>query len=276
MVTQSALTQSPPVIAPSPPAAPTNVLSSREPTVGSSESAPERGGATLAPPAPPVVEPARPPPPPAKVEAPPERTLVAAQETPPGAVVEEPDERQSWPLASLPLRLGAWLVDVVVAVVLGTIGGLGLTSIAVASEWLAPSETPFEFLQTVGIIVAGLYFVLGWTTGETAGMVLFRLGLLRLPDRRPLGLLRAIARAIGYVVALAIGGVIFFVGNYVDNNLLVFIPAGTPADTAIRIVVGLISLYVLWVLTAQAILSGTNRQTLGDRFANAVVAVRKK
>jgi RDD family len=222
---------------------------------------------------PPVAEPVRPSES-APVQAPPapERTIVAAQERPPTVQVEEPDVRQSWPLASLPRRAGAWVIDVVVAAILGLIGGFGLTSIALASNWLGPDESPGSFFAVVAAVVIGLYFVFGWTTSETAGMLVFRLGLLRLADRKPVGLFRAIARAIGYALALVVGLVIFFGGNFLDNYLLVSIPTGTPADTAIRIAVGLIALYLVWLLTGQRIVSGGARQTIGDQFASAVVA----
>jgi spore maturation protein SpmA len=82
----------------------------------------------------------------------------------------------------------------------------------------------------------------------------------------------AVRRAVGYVVLLALAGAVFYGLNAIDNQLI-FIE-GT-ADLVVRIIIGLITLYILWLGTGQPILSGNGRQTIGDKFADTLVTVRK-
>jgi hypothetical protein len=220
------------------------------------------------------VEPKPAPAPTAVATAEPEHSYVPSLEMAPTAPVEEPDVRLSWPLANLPRRLAGLVVDVVVGAILGLIGGFGLTVIGLVSGWFTPDTTPSEAFTVFGLIVAGLYFLLGWSSGETLGMLLFRLRVLRVGDRKPAGLVRAFGRVIGYLVTLAITAAVVAIGFYIDDTLLPNV-VGTP-DNVIRVVIGLIALYVLWQLTGQRIVGGGSRQTLGDQFARTIVAVKTR
>jgi uncharacterized RDD family membrane protein YckC len=250
----SALTASVPYVpppAPTPPPAPAAPV--REPEV-----------AFAAPAAPPPVPPVAP----AADE--PERTIVPAKEI---EIPEpEPDPRLAWPLAGFLSRLVAAVIDLIAGVLLGLIGGFGLTSIVAASGGFGPGDSPQTFFLWVALVIAALYFTLGWTRSETLGSLVFRLAILRADNRQPGGFVRAVRRAVGYVVLLALAGAVFYGLNAIDNQLI-FIE-GT-ADLVVRIIIGLITLYILWLGTGQPILSGNGRQTIGDKFADTLVTVRK-
>lgn len=198
--------------------------------------------------------------------------IVPAQDIAPDMRVRELDERFTWPLARLPRRLGAAIVDAIIAAVLGIIGAFGATTIGMASGSIAPDQSGQAFFPSFGLIIAGLYFVLGWAANETVGMLLFHLRILRQSDRKPQGFGRALARAAGYLVAIGVGVGIFVVLMYVDS-LLPFVQ-GT-ADTVYQIISALIALYVAWSLTGQRIIGGKDRQTLGDQFAHTIVTVKQ-
>lgn len=198
--------------------------------------------------------------------------IVPAQDIAPDMRPRELDERFTWPLARLPRRLGASVIDVAIAAVLGIVGAFGATTIALASGSIAPDQSGQAFFPSFGLIIAALYFVLGWAANETVGMLIFRLRILRQTDRKPEGLVRAVVRAAGYLVAIGVGLGIFVALLYVDS-LLPFVQ-GT-ADTVYQIISALVALYVAWSLTGQRIISGKDRQTLGDQLAHTVVTVRK-
>lgn len=195
--------------------------------------------------------------------------VAPAQDFAPGQVVQQPEPRFGWPLARLPRRLGAAIVDLIIAAILGVIGGFGATTLALATGGITNDQAGAFFFPSVVVIIATLYFVLGWSSNEAVGMLVFRLRLLRPADRKPGGFLRAVARAVGYFIALAIGLAIMFVGLFIDARLPFIV--GT-ADTIYQIILGLIALYVVWSLTGQRILTGSDRQTIGDQLARTIVA----
>jgi uncharacterized RDD family membrane protein YckC len=220
----------------------------------------------------PVVEapkpnPVAPPPVAASIEAPPAPiptapadtgvkeypvSIVPAQDIAPVEAVREPDPRLSWPLARLGRRFGAAVVDVLIAAVLGSIGGFGATTIALATGNISNDQAGATFFPGVLLIIAALYFILGWSSNESVGMLLFRLRILRQVDREPEGLFRAVVRAIGYLVALGVGLAIVLIGFYIDENFLPFVVG--MADLVLRIIIGLIALYVIWSFTGQRLL----------------------
>ncbi len=209
----------------------------------------------------------------ATAEPPVERTILPAQEHPVGVVEEKPDERSFWPLASLPRRLGAFVLDLVSGAILAVIGAAGLTAILAASGAFGPDDSPSAFASLVWFIVFSLYLGLGWYRGETLGMVVFRLRILRAGDRRPISLYRAFLRGLGSLLLLALAFGVFAALMYVDVAWLPWLQ-GTP-DLVFRIIILLFSLYILWAGSGQQILGSAGRQTLGDKIADTVVAVRK-
>ena len=203
-----------------------------------------------------------------------ERTILPAQERPP--LIAPADEKQEQPLAGLLPRFLALIVDLVIGGVLGLFGGFGLTAVLVALNTFGPADDPRQFFSAAVTVLFALYFILGWTGGETFGMLIFRTQVVQDESRKRCGFFRAVARAFGYTVLLAIGLAVFFIGNQIDNHILFFIPTGTPADDAIRVIVGLISLYVLWLGSGQRILSDPMRRTWADRLGKTLVVVRSK
>lgn len=203
----------------------------------------------------------------------PERTILPAQEKPPSAPT--PDEPEPLPLAGLLPRGLAFLVDVVIAVVVSTFGGFGLTTVLIALNGLNPADDPQQFATAVALAFFALYFVLGWTGGETFGMLIFRIQVVRQDTRKRCGLIHAIGRGFGYLILLALGVLVFYLGNEFDNRVLFFIPTGTTTDTVIRVIVGLISLYVLWIGSGQGIVGEPMRRTWADRIGKTLV-VRQK
>jgi hypothetical protein len=71
---------------------------------------------------------------------------------------------------------------------------------------------------------------------------------------------------------LGVGFGVFAVLWTLDNQAT-FIQGA--ADAAIRVIAALIGIYIIWMGSAQPILSKSTRQTWGDRLAGTVVAVRK-
>ncbi len=203
----------------------------------------------------------------------PERTILPAQEKPPSAPA--PEEPEQLPPAGLLPRGLAFLVDLVISIVVATFGGFGLTTVLLALNAISPTDDPRQFASAIVVIFFALYFILGWTGGETFGMLLFHIQVVRQDTRKRCGLLHAIARGFGYLLLLALGLLVFYVGNEFDNQVLVFIPSGTPTDDAIRVIVGLISLYVLWLGSGQGIISEPMRRTWADRIGKTLV-VRQK
>jgi uncharacterized RDD family membrane protein YckC len=203
-----------------------------------------------------------------------ERTILPAQDRPPQ--IAPADETQEQPLAGLLPRFLALIVDLVIGGVLGLFGGFGLTAVLVALNTFGPADDPRQFFSAAVTVLFALYFILGWTGGETFGMLIFRTQVVQGESRKRCGFFRAVARAFGYTVLLAIGLVVFFIGNQIDNHILFFIPTGTPADDAIRVIVGLISLYVIWLGSGQRILSDPMRRTWADRLGKTLVVVRSK
>lgn len=198
-------------------------------------------------------------------------SIVPAQDLAPDQVIREPETYLSWPLASFGRRLGAALVDTAVAVVLGVVGAFGATMIGLASGGIAGDQAGQSFFPSAALLIAGLYFILGWSSNETAGMLLFRLRLIRQINRKPGGIFRAFFRAVGYLLTIVIGIAIFAVGLFIDSRLPFVV--GT-LETVYQIIVGVISLYAIWSLTGQRILTGRDRQTLGDQFARSVVTLK--
>jgi len=169
-------------------------------------------------------------------------------------------------------RLAASLLDLVSGLILGAIGGFGLTSILVSSGAFGPADSPVSVAITTAIVVLAIYLVIGWTKGETLGMALLKLRLVKAADQRPAGFGRALLRALGYLGLLVLAFAVFYLLNQIDN-LLVFIQ-GT-ADLIVRIIVGLITLYVIWMGSGQLILGGQRRQSWGDRLAGTIVTIKQ-
>lgn len=237
---------------------------------------------TLVPPTPaPAPDPApaavTPPTPPPAARPPVEHAILPAREVPPGTP-EAPvqNEVDRWPLAGLPRRGIALLIDLVISVVVGTLGAYGLTQIFLALGSFGPGDDPQQFAMDVSFILIALYFVLGWTGRETFGMQLCRIQVVQQADRTRCGLFPAIGRGIGYLILLALGVAVFFVGMWIDNHIFVFIPTGTPTDDAIRAIIILIALYVLWNGSGQRILGEAARQTWGDKIGKTIVVARQK
>jgi hypothetical protein len=201
-----------------------------------------------------------------------EHTILPAS-TPPSFQPEETKkETDSWPLASFPRRLGGLVFDLVSGVVLGLVGGAGLTAVLIASGSFASGDNPGTFLAVAAVIILALYLCLGWIKGETLGMLVFRMRILNAADRSPVGLPRSVVRGLGTALLLAVGIGVFALLWTLDNQAT-FIQGA--ADMAIRVIAAVIGLYIIWMGSAQPILSKSTRQTWGDRIAGTVVAVRK-
>ncbi|HLH73441.1 MAG TPA: RDD family protein, partial [Chloroflexota bacterium] len=197
-----------------------------------------------------------------------EPSILRAQEP---AALADANEAEAPLLAGIVRRGLAMLVDVILGVLLAGFGGFGLTAILMAAGSFGPSDSPSQFASGVAVVIFALYFVAGWAHGGTYGMMLFHLHIVHQSDQRRIGLFPALGRGIGYVLLLAFAGAVFVIGNLIDNQL-VFIQ-GT-ADTAVRVIIGLISLYILWSGSGQAIISQARRQTWADRFARTLVVLR--
>jgi uncharacterized RDD family membrane protein YckC len=202
-----------------------------------------------------------------------EHTILPAS-VPVIAELEKPKiEEEAWPLATFPRRLGALLFDLVSGVILGLIGGAGLTAILVATGGFAAGDSPLTFMTVAAVVILGLYLGLGWIKGETLGMLVFRLRLLSAANRKPVGLVRSFTRGIGTALLLVVAFGVFGVLWVLDNQAT-FIQGA--ADMAIRVIAAIIGLYILWMGSVQPILANTRRQTWGDRIAGTVVAVRQR
>ncbi len=239
--------------------------------------------------APPIVPPVVPEPPPVVAQPPaasrvmpppavparsePEHTILPARDLVVEAAEVELDPRLSWPLATLPRRLGSLALDLVSGIALGMIGGGGLTGILVASGQLGPGDNPGAFLTAAALVIFGLYLWLGWIKGETLGMLVFRLKIVRAADRAPAGVFGSLRRAFGtfLLVAVAVG---VFAGLVALDNSLDFIQG--LADAAMRVIAALLALYIVWIGSFQPIISRANRQTWGDRMARTIVVVQQK
>jgi len=215
--------------------------------------------------------------PPVTSDQPPaEREILRARELPVIAppTVPEP-EQHAWPLAGILPRGLALLIDLAIGFVLSFLGAYyGLTKVSLALGWLGPADDPSHFASSALLAFAALYFVLGWTGNETYGMMICRIQVLQESNRKRCGLFHAVGRGVGYGLLLAGAVLVFYVGNSIDN-LLVFIPTGTPADDAIRAIIVLVALYVVWLGSGQRILGQPGRQTFGDRVGKTVVVVRQ-
>ncbi len=202
-------------------------------------------------------------------------TILAAQEMPPAmtAVTEEPPKR---PLAGLMRRGLSLVVDLVIGFALASFGSLGLTTVFMVVGVLGPADDPRQVFSALWLLFFGLYFVFGWTAGETYGMMICRIQVVREADQGRCGFFHALGRAIGYLLVVGLGVIVFVIGIWIDDNILVFIPGGTPADEAIRVIVGLVALYVMWLGSGQRILGEPARQTWGDRVGKTLVVSRQK
>jgi uncharacterized RDD family membrane protein YckC len=192
-------------------------------------------------------------------------------------VTAQPEEARrfedAWPLAPFPRRLGALVFDLLSGVVLGLVGGMGLTAILVASGAFAAGDSPATFLTIAAAVILALYLGFGWLKGETLGMLVFRLRILSAADRKPIGLVRSFARGIGMALLLAVGFGVFALLWLLDNQAT-FIQGA--ADMAIRVIAAIVGLYILWMGSGQPILTNSRRQTWGDRVAGTIVAVRQR
>jgi hypothetical protein len=103
-------------------------------------------------------------------------------------------------------------------------------------------------------------------------MFLLHLRLLRAGDRSTVNVFRAFARGIGSLILVGIAVGVFVILILIDNQLP-FIQ-GT-ADVVFRVIAALIALYALWLGSGQQIVGDAGRQTLGDKVADTVVAVRR-
>lgn len=204
-----------------------------------------------------------------------ERTILPAQDSPPG-VETASNERADWPLAGLVPRGVSLLIDLVACAILASLAAFGLTTILLAEGAFGPGDDPQQFANVVALLFFGLYFVLGWASAGTFGMMLVHLELVREADRRHAGLWRAIVRAFGYLLVLAAGLATMAIGLLIDTYVLFFIPGDTPADNAIRVIVGLIALYVVWLATGQRILGDPLRQTWADKLAKTLVVLQPR
>jgi uncharacterized integral membrane protein len=79
-------------------------------------------------------------------------------------------------------------------------------------------------------------------------------------------------RGLGSYVTIALGLIVFALITFINANLS-FIQ-GT-ADLVVRIGAVVVGLYVIWLGSGQRILSRSNRQTLADRIAGTIVAIRQ-
>ncbi len=181
-------------------------------------------------------------------------------------------DSRSWPVAGLFRRLIATILDVTSGVALGAIGAFGLLSILVASGSMSTSDDPRPLTFLILIAIVLLYAALGWSKGETLGMLVTRTRILRADDRRPAGLSQTFMRGLGSYVTIALGLIVFALITFINANLS-FIQ-GT-ADLVVRIGAVVVGLYVIWLGSGQRILSRSNRQTLADRIAGTIVAIRQ-
>jgi len=202
-----------------------------------------------------------------------ERTILPAQEAPPGVERPEERERQRWPVAGLGTRIVALIIDLALGFAIASIGGFGFTSILITLNAFGPTDDPQGFMGGVALLFFALYFVLGWASAGTFGMMIFRLQVVQEASRERCGLARAVVRGIGHLLVLVVAFVVFYVGNVIDNHL-VFIQ-GT-ADLVVRIIIGLAALYVLWLGTGQAVLGEASRQTWADRIARTLVVIEPR
>jgi uncharacterized RDD family membrane protein YckC len=215
-----------------------------------------------------------PPPPPAPpVVAPPaeqERTILPARDAPLISASEAPSG-DDLPLASLPQRAGAWLIDIVSGGVVAAIGAIGLTSILLATDTISTTDNPQQVAATLWVLFLGLYLVLGWLKGETLGMLALRLKLVRSESHAPIGLGQSLLRGIGslLLVALGVGAIVAVVAL---DLALPFVQG--MADYAMRIAAVIIGLYIIWSGSGQRILTANGRQTLSDKIAGTLVVRR--
>jgi uncharacterized RDD family membrane protein YckC len=205
------------------------------------------------------------------VEAAPELAILPARELPIGGPPTPINERDSWPLATLPRRLGACVLDVISGALLAAIAGFGVTSISAATGGIGSPDDASNTFGTVWFVVFSLYLGFGWMRGETLGTLVLRLRILRAIDRSGCGLFRAFLRGFGELVTLVIGLAVFQVGILIDNQL--YFIQGTP-DAILRIAIGLLALYAIWLGSGQQIVAGGRRQTLADKIAGTIVTVR--
>ena len=205
------------------------------------------------------------------VEAAPELAILPARELPIGGPPTPINERDSWPLATLPRRLGAWVLDVISGALLAAIAGFGVTSISAATGAIGSPDDASNTFGTIWFVVFSLYLGFGWMRGETLGTLVLRLRILRAIDRSGCGLFRAFLRGFGELVTLVIGLAVFQVGIFIDNKL--YFIQGTP-DAILRIAIGLLALYAIWLGSGQLIVAGGRRQTLADKIAGTIVTVR--
>ncbi|HEY8883879.1 MAG TPA: RDD family protein, partial [Chloroflexota bacterium] len=168
-------------------------------------------------------------------------------------------------------RLGAWVLDVISGALLAAIAGGGVTSIVAATGGIGSPDDASSWFTAVVFVVFSLYLAFGWMRGETLGTLLLRLRILRAADRSGCGLFRAFLRGFGELVTLVIGLAVFQVGIFIDNQL--YFIQGTP-DAILRIAIGLLALYAIWLGSGQLIVAGGRRQTLADKIAGTIVTVR--
>jgi|GEM_PF-4532019 len=168
-------------------------------------------------------------------------------------------------------RALALLLDLASGLILGIVGGFGVTNILVSNGAFGPNDSPASVAVTILVLVLGLYLIVGWAKGETLGMAVCRIHLVRAVDQHPTGLGRALLRALGYFGLILLAFAVFYILNEIDNQL-VFIQ-GT-ADTVVRIIIGIITLYILWVGSGQPILTRSGRQSWGDQLAKVLVTMK--
>jgi hypothetical protein len=192
----------------------------------------------------------------------PANTLASQSET------TEIDERDTWPAAGFVRRFGSWFLDLVSGLVLGVIGAVGVVSLLVAAGAISTSDDITATAPVVVAVVLALYLGCGWYKGETLGMRVMSLRLLRFSTRRGCNVYRSFLRGLGALITLAIGLAVLFGGMWLDDQLI-FIQ-GT-ADTIVRVVVLILALYAVWLGSGQQILSAPGRQSLADKVADTIV-----
>ena len=176
------------------------------------------------------------------------------------------------PLAGLPRRFAAFVLDLASGALLGAIGTFGLLAILISTGGLMASDDPRGIVTFSVLAIVLLYLVLGWSRGETLGMLVTRTRLLRRDNGKPSGLPSAFMRVVGSVVIFGLGLIAFTIIWLIDNNLS-FVQG--LADRAIRVGGGAVGMYIIWLGTGRAIIGQPTRQTLPDRLGGTIVAIRR-
>jgi uncharacterized RDD family membrane protein YckC len=172
----------------------------------------------LAPPSPQVPEPTLPSPPDGPPVAPGASPPAGAPppSAPPSYTWESPTEPEG-PAPGVRYaphgpRLIAYIVDIIIISVLVTVAAILLSVVgvaAVAGDAEALAVTSFAVLFAVAFVISVGYFPWFWSrSGQTPGMKLFHLRVVRDRDGGPIGGGQAVLRLFG----LWIGGAVFYLG----------------------------------------------------------------